>query len=69
MGSINAQDLGVLLDKVFGDLPASAELVPVPDAKLALGTTTGLNFDMPQTSISFVYPAIPRKDPEFLPPI
>ncbi|WP_183649311.1 M16 family metallopeptidase [Brucella daejeonensis] len=65
VGSINAQDLGVLLDKVFGDLPASAELVPVPDAKLALGTTTGLNFDMPQTSISFVYPAIPRKDPEF----
>lgn len=42
-----------------------AELVPVPDAKLALGTTTSLNFDMPQTSISFVYPAIPRKDPEF----
>lgn len=65
VGAINAKDLGVLLDKVFGDLPAMAELVPVPDAKLALGTTTSLNFDMPQTSISFVYPAIPRKDPEF----
>ncbi|WP_429945364.1 M16 family metallopeptidase, partial [Brucella melitensis] len=61
----NAKDLGVMLDRIFGDLPASAELVPVPDAKLALGTTTSLNFDMPQTSISFVYPAIPRKDPEF----
>ena len=65
VGSINAKDLGALLDKVFGDLPAMAELVPVPDAKLALGTTTSLNFDMPQTSISFVYPAIPRKDLEF----
>ncbi|MBB3217674.1 zinc protease [Ochrobactrum sp. RC6B] len=65
VGAINAQDLGALLDKVFGELPAMAELVPVPDAKLALGTTTSLNFDMPQTSISFVYPAIPRKDPEF----
>src|SRR5690606_14038308 len=65
VGSINAADLGALLDKVFGDLPAMAELVPVPDAKLALGTTTSLNFDMPQTSISFVYPSIPRKDPDF----
>lgn len=65
VGSINAKDLGEMLDKVFGDLPANAELVPVPDAKLALGTTTSLSFDMPQTSISFVYPAIPRKDPEF----
>ncbi|EEY24356.1 MULTISPECIES: M16 family metallopeptidase [Brucella] len=65
VGAINAKDLGVMLDRIFGDLPASAELVPVPDAKLALGTTTSLNFDMPQTSISFVYPAIPRKDPEF----
>jgi len=65
VGSINAKDLGEMLDKVFGDLPANAELVPVPDAKLALGTTTSLSFDMPQTSISFVYPAVPRKDPEF----
>lgn len=65
VGAINAKDLGVLLDKVFGDLPAAAELVPVPDAKLALGTTTSLNFDVPQTAIAFVYPALPRKDPEF----
>lgn len=65
VGAINAKDLGEMLDKVFGDLPANSELVPVPDAKLALGTTTSLSFDMPQTSISFVYPAIPRKDPEF----
>ncbi|MGC0054798.1 M16 family metallopeptidase [Brucella pituitosa] len=65
VGSINAKDLGEMLDKVFGDLPANAELVPVPDAKLALGTTTSLSFDMPQTSISFVYPAVARKDPEF----
>ncbi|MGU3398894.1 M16 family metallopeptidase [Brucellaceae bacterium D45D] len=65
VGAINAKDLGVLLDKVFGDLPAAAELVPVPDAKLALGTTTSLNFDVPQTAIAFVYPALPRKDPDF----
>lgn len=65
VGAINAKDLGVMLDKVFGDLPAAAELVPVPDAKLALGTTTSLNFDVPQTAIAFVYPALPRKDPEF----
>lgn len=65
VGAINAKDLGEMLDKVFGDLPAMAELVPVPDAKLALGTTTSLSFDVPQTAISFVYPSIPRKAPEF----
>ncbi len=61
VGSIDAKTLGVVLDKVFGDLPDAAELVPVPDAKLALGTTTSLNFDVPQTTIGLVYPAVPRR--------
>src|SRR5690606_4505935 len=65
VGAINAEELGVMLDRLLGDLPAMAELVPVPDAKLAFGTTTSLSFDIPQTSISFVYPAVSRKDPEF----
>ncbi|OJY07601.1 MAG: peptidase M16 [Rhizobiales bacterium 63-22] len=65
VGSIDAKTLGVVLDKVFGDLPDAAELVPVPDAKLALGTTTSLNFDVPQTTIGLVYPAVPRSDPQF----
>lgn len=65
VGAINAEELGQMLDRIFGDLPAMSELVPVPEAKLALGTTTSLNFYVPQTSLSFVYPAIPRKDPEF----
>lgn len=65
VGSINAEELGALLDKIFGDLPEKAELTPVADAKLALGTTTSLNFDVPQTAISFVYPAVRRSDPEF----
>lgn len=65
VGAINAKDAGEMLDKVFGDLPANAELLPIPAAKLGLGTTTSLTFDLPQTSLSFVYPAVPRNDPEF----
>ncbi len=65
VGAIDPKTLGEMLDAVFGDLPSTAELAPVPDVKLALGTTTSLSFDMPQTSISFVYPSVPRKDPEF----
>src|SRR5690606_1777887 len=30
VGDINAEQLGALLDRVFGDLPAKAELTPVP---------------------------------------
>jgi len=65
VGAISPQELAPLLDKVFGDLPDKAELTPVPDAKLALGATTNINYKLPQTSIALVYPGVSRKDPDF----
>lgn len=65
VGAISEEELGPLLDKVFGDLPANAELLPVPDATPNLGATTSVSYDLPQTSITLVYPAVPVHDPEF----
>ncbi len=65
VGSISAEELGPLLDKVFGDLPEKAKLNPVSDATLAFGKTTQVDYALPQTSISMVYPGVRRKDPDF----
>jgi zinc protease len=65
VGDIKADELGPVLDKIFGDLPASSELVPVPDAKQGFGVTTSVTYDLPQTSLTFVYPGVDLDDPEF----
>lgn len=65
VGAISAEELAPLLDKLFGDLQDKAELKPVEQAKLALGATTTLAFDLPQTSINMVYPGVKRSDKDF----
>ncbi|WP_027230194.1 pitrilysin family protein [Phyllobacterium sp. UNC302MFCol5.2] len=65
VGSISPEELKPLLDKVFGDLPEKAQLDTVSDAKLAFGKTTQVDYALPQTSISMVYPGVRRKDPDF----
>ena len=68
VGSISPEELKPLLDKVFGDLPEKAQLETVSDAKLAFGKTTQVDYTLPQTSISMVYPGVRRKDRTSLPP-
>ncbi len=65
VGAITPEELGPLLDKVFGNLPEKADLTPVPEAKLALGATTSINYPLPQTSLALVYPGVARQDPDF----
>lgn len=65
VGAISAEELGPLLDKLFGDLQNKAELKPVEMAKVALGATTSVNYDLPQTSITLVYPGVKRSDKDF----
>lgn len=67
VGDIDAEALGKLLDTAFGSLPTKANLTTVPDAvfgKLPQSSFTML--DVPQTSINFGAPAIPRSDPDFM---
>ncbi|MGH7003578.1 MAG: M16 family metallopeptidase, partial [Alphaproteobacteria bacterium] len=67
VGSISPDELAPLLDKVFGDLPQKAELEPVGEAKLGFSQTTRVDYALPQTSISMVYPGVRRQDPDFFP--
>jgi zinc protease len=67
VGDIDAAGAGALIDKVFGALPATADLTPVPDAKPAdLGRRIVVHFDVPQAIISFGGAGLKRKDPDFM---
>lgn len=65
VGAISAEELAPLLDKLFGNLQDKAELKPVEMAKLALGATTSVTYDLPQTTINLVYPGVKRSDKDF----
>ncbi len=69
VGDISAKELGPLLDKVFGDLPAKApEQAQLPAAKPAMGPKLQvIKRDMPQSVIVFGTEAIERDDPDFIP--
>lgn len=68
VGDITAAELGPLLDGVFGDLPARADLVPVPAAVIAnTGQRRVIPLDIPQATISFGLAGLKRDDPDFFP--
>lgn len=65
VGAIDAETLKTELDRLFGDLPADAELVSVPKAKLNLDQELAYDYPLPQSTIQLVFPGIDREDPEF----
>jgi len=68
VGDIDAKTLGPVLDRIFGALPAKAELQPVPSAKMdAAGKKIFVPLDVPQAVVNFGGVGIPRKDPDFIP--
>ncbi|QCI69275.1 insulinase family protein [Phreatobacter stygius] len=67
VGDITAEALAVVLDDVFADLPARAELTPVPQVTLAgAGERRVIALDVPQTVISFGLAGLKRDDPDFI---
>ena len=68
VGDIDAATLATVLDKVFGDLPAKAELMPVPNVALpAAGQLKVIEMNVPQSVASFAVNGLARKDPDFMP--
>ncbi len=66
VGDIDADAVKAMLDRVFGGLPAHAELKPVPPAiAQGLGRRISVDLDVPQTVIDFGGPGIARNDPDF----
>lgn len=67
VGAIDAHDAEEMLDKVFGSLPTTALLQPVPDVEpAALGEHKVIDLDVPQTVLQFATPGVKRDDPDYM---
>lgn len=67
VGDIDAKSLGALIDKLFADLPAKAELIPVPVVKLnGGGAMEVVEMQVPQSAARFGFSAMGRKHPDFM---
>jgi len=67
VGDISPEDLGPLLDKVFGKLPEQGETATVADLKMPdKGSITIVERNIPQSVMSFAMPGLLRSDPDFM---
>jgi len=66
-GDISADELGAIMDRLLGDLPASATRLPDYAAFTAPGGITVIPYAGPQSVIAFGHAGIPRDDPDFMP--
>jgi zinc protease len=67
VGDITAEQLKAILDKLFGDLPAKAELIPVAATKpSAAEKLKVIEMDVPQSVVQFGMNGIARKDNDFM---
>ena len=67
VGDIDAETLKPLLDRVFGALPETPDLIPVANATpQGLGRRIDVSLDVPQTVVDFGGPGIARSDPDFM---
>jgi zinc protease len=67
VGDITAEALGELVDEVFCQLPAAADLAPVPQTQpISGGRLAVIEMDLPQSVVAFGMGAIPRSDPDYM---
>ncbi|SDQ78714.1 pitrilysin family protein [Pseudovibrio sp. Tun.PSC04-5.I4] len=66
VGAISADELAVILDKVFADLPEDGDLVTIAEVEPITDKTIHVDFESPQTSIQFALPGLKRHDPKFM---
>jgi zinc protease len=64
-GDITAAELGPLLDRAFGKLPAKSEPYELAEAKPRGGDTVIVRKDVPQSQVLFGELGLPRGDPDF----
>ena len=64
-GDISAQDLGLLLDRLFADLPATGAALPGRVEPALTGGITVQDFPGPQSLLLFGHSGIKRDDPDF----
>lgn len=68
VGPLSPQELGLLLDRTFGNLPAKAQISKVPDIlPAARAQTIVVKYDNPQSIAIFGMQGLARRDPDFIP--
>lgn len=67
VGAISADELATALDRIFGALPAKAELRSIPDIEPTTGERASVELAVPQTVIRLGGPGLKRNDPDFIP--
>ena len=65
VGDITPAQLGPLLDRTFGALPASAERPEPGPAQPAFGGVAVIQREVPQSTVTFGQPGVDRQDPDF----
>lgn len=67
VGDIDAGTLGPMLDRIFGDLPASSDLKPIAEAKPPKGPLQKvIEMNVPQSVAVFGHGGFKRKDKDFV---
>ena len=64
-GDIEAEELGPLLDRTFGDLPERAALGSVASRAPEVGDTLVVKLAVPQSVVMFGCAGVPRSDPDY----
>jgi len=67
VGDITGAQLGSLLDRLLGGLPATGKPMPKREKILLTGGVTVINFPSPQSVAIFGHKGISRTDPDFFP--
>ena len=68
VGNVDAATAGAIVDRIFGSLPAKADLAPVASANpQGLGRTITVDLDVPQSVVMIGGEGIALKDPDFMP--
>jgi len=66
VGDVSAKQLGLMLDKLLGDLPATGAKLPEDVVFSARGGIKIIDFDTPQSVAIWAEKGIKRHDPDFL---
>lgn len=65
VGAISADELKLALDDMFGALPTDVMVDKIADIQPKLGENISIAMPVPNASISIVYPALKRNNPDF----
>jgi zinc protease len=67
VGNVDAAKAGEIVDRIFGSLPAKANLTAVPQVEPQVGAgRIDIDIDVPQTVMVIGGAGIPRHDPDFI---